>query len=81
MTIHDVQWRARGGVQCARGVDVSHILAEKRGVSFTLFQKMHENAMFSPIRGEARTRRSATDVTPSHCANNHDCDVILHSSK
>ena len=34
--------------ECARGGGVSHILAEKRGVSFTLFQKMHENAIFSP---------------------------------
>ena len=37
--------------ECARGGGVSHILAEKRGVSFTLFKKMHENAIFSPIRG------------------------------
>ena len=36
---------------CARGGGVSHILAEKRGVSFTLFKKMHENAIFPPIRG------------------------------
>ena len=27
----------------------------KRIVSFTLFQKMHENAIFSPIRGGGRT--------------------------
>ena len=33
--------------ECARGRGVSHILAEKRGVSFTLFKKMHENAIFS----------------------------------
>ena len=32
--------------ECARGGGVSHILAEKRIVSFTLFQKMHENAIF-----------------------------------
>ena len=25
--------------------------AEKRGVSFTLLQKMHENSIFSPITG------------------------------
>ena len=37
--------------ESARGGGVSHILAEKRGVSFTLFQKMHENAIFSPKRG------------------------------
>ena len=37
--------------ECARGGGVSHILAEKRGVSFTLFKKMHENAIFPPIRG------------------------------
>ena len=39
------------GPECARGGGVSHFLAEKRGVSFTLFKKMHENAIFSPIRG------------------------------
>ena len=33
----------------ARGGGVSHILAEKSGVSFTLFKKMHENSIFSPI--------------------------------
>ena len=37
--------------ECTRGGGVSHFLAEKRGVSFTSFQKMHENAIFSPIRG------------------------------
>ena len=37
--------------ECARGGAVSHILAEKRGVSFTLFQKKHENAIFSPRSG------------------------------
>ena len=41
--------------KCARGGGVSHILAEKMGVSFTLFKKMHENAIFSPIRGGGRT--------------------------
>ena len=38
--------------ECARGGGVSHILAEKRGVSFTVLKKMHENSIFSPIRGE-----------------------------
>ena len=37
--------------ECARGEGVNHNLAEKRGVSFTLFLKMHENAIFSLIRG------------------------------
>ena len=37
--------------ECARGRGVSHILAEKRGVSFTLFKKMHGNSIFSPITG------------------------------
>ena len=37
--------------ECARGGGVSHILAEKRGVRFTLFKKMHENSIFSPITG------------------------------
>ena len=40
----------------ARGGGVSHILAEKGGVSFTLFKKMHENAIFSPIRGGGGVR-------------------------
>ena len=40
---------------CARGGGVSHILAEKRGVSFTSFKKMHENAIFPPITGGGRT--------------------------
>ena len=35
----------------ARGGGVSHILAEKRGVSFTLLKKMHANAIFSLITG------------------------------
>ena len=34
--------------ECARGGGVRHILAEKRGGSFTFFQKMHENAISSP---------------------------------
>ena len=33
----------------------NNILAEKRGVSFTLFPKMHENSIFSLIRGGGRT--------------------------
>ena len=41
--------------ECARGGGVSNILAGKRGVSSTFFQKMHENAIFSPIRGGGRT--------------------------
>ena len=45
-------WYPVADPDCARGGGVSHILAEKRGVSFTLFKKMHENAIFSPIRGE-----------------------------
>ena len=41
--------------ECARGGGVSHILAEKRGVSFTLLKQMHENAIFSTIRRGGRT--------------------------
>ena len=37
--------------ECTGGGGVSHILAEKRGVSFTLLKKMHENSIFSPITG------------------------------
>ena len=56
--------------ESARGVGVSHILAEKRCVSFTLFQKMHGNAIFSPRRG-GRTpgtpyAGSATVVNTKH---------------
>ena len=36
--------------ECARGGGVRHILAEKR-VLASLLQKMHENVIFSPIRG------------------------------
>ena len=32
--------------ECARGGGVSHILAEKRSGSFTLFKKMHKNSIF-----------------------------------
>ena len=38
--------------ECARGGGVSHILAEKRDVSFTLLKKMPENSIFSLITGE-----------------------------
>ena len=36
--------------ECARGGGVRHILAEKR-VLASLLKKMHENVIFSPIRG------------------------------
>ena len=41
--------------ECARGGGANHILAEKRGVSFNLFQKRHENAIFLPIGGGGST--------------------------
>ena len=47
--------------ECARGGGVNRILAEKRGVSFTLFKKRHENALFSPITGGVRRVRSMLD--------------------
>ena len=56
--------------ECARGGGVNHILAEKRGVSFTFFLKMHENAIFSlKTGGGGRTPAtpyagSATAVLP-----------------
>ena len=37
--------------ECAKGGGVSHILAQKRGVSSTLIKKMHENSIVSPLRG------------------------------
>ena len=40
---------------------VNHILAEKGGVSFTLFKKMHENAIFSQKRGGVRRLRPMLD--------------------
>ena len=43
---------------------VSHILAEKRGVSFTLFQKMHENSIFSPRTGGGGVRRVRPMLDP-----------------
>ena len=51
--------------ECARGGGVSHILAEKRIVSFTLFKKMYENAIFSPIMwGGGGVRRVRTMLDP-----------------
>ena len=57
--------------ECAEGGGVSHILAEKRVVSFTLFKKMHENAIFLSIMGGGGGGRtpgtpyagSATDIS------------------
>ena len=51
-------------LECARGGGVSHILAEKRGVSFTLFKKMHENAIFPPITGGGGVRRVRPMLDP-----------------
>ena len=50
--------------ECARGGGVSHILAEKSGVSFTLFKKMHENSIFSPITGGGGVRRVRPMLDP-----------------
>ena len=47
--------------ECARGGGVSHILAEKKGVSFTLLKQMHENSIFSPIAGGVRQVRPKLD--------------------
>ena len=46
--------------ECARGGGVSHIFAEKRGVGFTLFEKMHENSIFPPITPGTPYAGSAT---------------------
>ena len=56
--------RSVANPECARGGGVSHILAEKRGVSFTFFQKMHENAIFSPIKGGGGVRRLRPMLDP-----------------
>ena len=50
--------------ECARGGGVSQILTEKKGVGFTLFQKMHENAIFSPITGGGGVRRVRPMLDP-----------------
>ena len=50
--------------ECARGGGVKHILAEKRGVSFTFFQKMHENAIFSPRTRGVGVRRVRPMLNP-----------------
>ena len=60
----------------ARRGSVSHILAEKRGVSFTLFQKMHENAIFSPIRGGG-VRRVRPMLDPSLTLRHHIVLIIM----
>ena len=52
--------------ECARGGGVSHILPEKRGVSSTLFEKMHENAIFSQRMG-GNVRRVRPMVDPPLC--------------
>ena len=51
-------------LECARGGGVSHISAEKRGVSFILFKNMHENSIFSPITGEGGVRRVRPMLDP-----------------
>ena len=56
--------------ECARGGGVSHILAEKRGVDFTLFKKMHENSIFSPTTGGVRRVRPMLDLPLQRCCIN-----------
>ena len=60
------QVTASGGSRMCR-------MAEKKGVSLTLFKKMHKNSIFSPITGGGRTpgtpyAGSATDrpLAPPH---------------
>ena len=50
--------------ECARGGGINHILAEKRGVSLTFFLKMHENVIFSLIKGEGGVRRLRAMLDP-----------------
>ena len=47
--------------ECARGGGVSHVLAEKKGVGFSLLKNMHENAIFSQRRGGVRRVRPMLD--------------------
>ena len=50
-----------GYPEYARRWGISHILADKGGVSFTLFKKMHENSIVSPITGGVRCVRPMLD--------------------
>ena len=50
--------------ECARGGGVSHIMAEKKGVSFILLKKMHENLIFPPITGGRGVRRVRPMLDP-----------------
>ena len=49
--------------ECAREGGVSHILAEKNFVSFTLFKKMHECNIFTN-KGEGGVRRVRPMLDP-----------------
>ena len=50
--------------ECARGGGVSHILAEKRLLASLYSKNMHENAIFSPIRGGGGVRRVGPMLDP-----------------
>ena len=52
-----------GSKMCKRRGREPHF-GKKRGVSFTLFQKMHENAIFSPITGGGGVRRVRPMLDP-----------------
>ena len=60
--------------ECARGGGVSHFLAEKRGVSFTFFKKMHQNAIFSPRTGRGG-RTPGTPYAGSATGREYGCYV------
>ena len=74
--------------ECARGGGVSHIFAKKRCVSFTLFKKMHENAIFSPKRGGQRRLHPMLDqplcyeiiLMIKHCGLLHSSAILASDS-
>ena len=70
-------------VECARVGGVSHIFPEKKGVSFTFLKKMHENAIFSLIRGRGRTPATpyAGPATACYIIGTHSNNVLLWFTK
>ena len=66
----------------ARGGGVSHILAEKRGVSFTLLKKCIKNSIFSPITwGGGGVRRLRPMLDPPLDTKSLDISFLYNSAK
>ena len=64
--------------ECARGGGVSHILAEKRFLAALFSKKMHENAIFSPIRGGGGRAYAGSQQAQRRCFN---VETTLKNSK